>query len=47
MTFSQKMGLIEDLWNHLSRDKVGFTPPEWHGEVLKSRQERIDSGDIG
>jgi hypothetical protein len=47
MTFSQKMGLMEDLWNHLSRDKAGFTPPDWHGEILKIRKERIEAGDIG
>ena len=47
MTFSKKMGLMEDLWKHLSRDKAGFTPPEWHGEVLKIRQELIESGVIG
>jgi hypothetical protein len=47
MTFSEKMGLMEDLWNHISRDKGGFTPPEWHGEVLKIRKERTESGEIG
>lgn len=47
MTFTEKMGLMEALWSHLSRDKEGFTPPEWHGEVLKIRKERMESGDIG
>jgi len=47
MTFPEKIGLIEDLWDYLSRAKQGFTPPEWHGEVLKIRKERIESGDIG
>ena len=46
LTFPEKIGLMEDLWNHLSRENVGFTPPEWHGEVLKIRKERIESGDI-
>ena len=47
MTFSEKMGLMEDLWNHISRGKGEFSPPEWHGEVLKIRKERIESGEIG
>ena len=46
LTFPEKIGLMEDLWNHLSRENAGFTPPEWHGEVLKIRKERIESGDI-
>ena len=47
VTFTEKMGLLEALWSHLSRDKGGFTPPEWRGEVLKIRKERIKSGEIG
>ena len=47
MTFSEKIGLMEDLWNHISRDQGAFTPPGWHGEVLKIRKERIKSGEIG
>jgi hypothetical protein len=47
LTFPEKIGLMEDLWNHLSRENAGFTPPEWHGEVLQIRKKRIESGDIG
>jgi hypothetical protein len=38
---------MEDLWNHVSRDQGVFTPPGWHGEVLKIRKERIGSGEMG
>jgi hypothetical protein len=47
LTFPEKIGLMEDLWNHLSAENAGFTPPEWHGEVLQIRKKRIESGDIG
>ena len=46
LTFPEKIGLMEHLWIHLSRENAGFTPPEWHGEVLKIQKERIESGDI-
>ena len=47
LTFPEKIGLMEDLWNHLSRENGVFSPPEWHGEVLQIRKERIETGDIG
>ena len=35
------------LWADLSNQDSGYTPPQWHNEILKERQKRIDSGDIG
>ncbi len=47
MTLSEKIGLMEDIWSHLAREDSGYSPPEWHGNILKIREERIKSGEIG
>ena len=46
LTFPEKIGLMEDLWNHLSRENAGFTPPEWHVEVLQIRKVRSEGSGI-
>ena len=47
MTISDKIRVMEDIWNDLSKDDSGYTPPDWHHDILKIRQERLNSRDIG
>jgi hypothetical protein len=47
MTLSEKMMLLEDIWNDLAKEDSGYSPPSWHGGVLKIRKERIKAGEIG
>jgi hypothetical protein len=47
MTTTDKIRVMEDIWNDLSKDNSGYSPPEWHNEILKIRKERAESGDVG
>ena len=47
ISLSDKLQTMEAIWADLSNRDSGYTPPNWHNEILKERQKRIDSGDIG
>jgi hypothetical protein len=47
MSLSDKLQAMEAIWADLSNQNSKYTPPQWHNEILKERQKRIDSGDIG
>jgi putative addiction module component (TIGR02574 family) len=44
MTPSQKVELMEQLWESMSRRPEEVEPPEWHGELLKQREEAVRNG---
>jgi hypothetical protein len=39
LTFAQKLGLMEALWEELTRDEKKLKSPAWHEAVLKDREE--------
>ena len=45
MTVSEKLQLMEALWENLSRNADALESPEWHREVLEDRERRIASGE--
>ncbi len=45
MTTSEKLQLMEALWEDLSRKADAFESPEWHREVLEERERCIASGE--
>ena len=45
MTVSEKLQLMETLWEDLSRNADALESPEWHREVLEERERRIASGE--
>jgi putative addiction module component (TIGR02574 family) len=45
LTVSEKLQLMEALWEDLSRNADALESPEWHREVLEDRQRRIASGE--
>lgn len=45
MTPPDKIRLMEALWISLSRHEVPFESPAWHGNVLRERQARVQSGE--
>ncbi len=47
MTLSDKIRAMEDIWANLSENEPNYSPPEWHGEVLKDRKRRLEAGEIG
>lgn len=44
MTVREKLRVMEELWEDLSRDPENVKSPGWHGQVLKEREARIASG---
>lgn len=45
MTTPEKLRLMEELWANLSRNEQEFESPDWHGVVLKEREERLEKGE--
>ena len=45
MTTSEKLRLMEELWQNLSQTALEVASPEWHGDVLAERDRLIDSGE--
>jgi hypothetical protein len=45
MTVTEKLQLMEALWEDLSRNADALESPEWHREVLEERERRIASGE--
>lgn len=44
MTLEQKLGLMEALWEDLSRKAQGLEPPAWHADVLAAREHAVENG---
>ena len=40
MTLEQKLGLMEALWEDLSKTQ-GLEPPAWHADVLAAREAAV------
>ena len=39
MTRSEKLRMMEALWDDLSHDKTVLASPAWHGEALKKAEQ--------
>ncbi len=46
MNFSQKLGLLEALWNEIGQNQESYESPEWHKDILSQRREAFMSGKI-
>ncbi|HBE72488.1 MAG TPA: addiction module antitoxin RelB [Planctomycetaceae bacterium] len=44
MTTAEKLDAMEQLWVSL-RSSPGYTPPDWHGEILAESSRKIESGE--
>ncbi len=44
LTFSQKLDLMETLWDDISNSTNQLESPGWHREVLQARKQTITSG---
>ena len=44
MTTAEKLRAMEALWADLSRDDRQIESPAWHGDVLRDREDRVQSG---
>jgi hypothetical protein len=45
MTRSEKVMVMEALWEDLSRDQTQVESPEWHLKELTATEERVKSGE--
>ena len=45
MTLSEKLQLMETLWDDLTRKPDGLESPAWHKEVLEECRRRADTGE--
>ena len=45
LSTSEKLGLMEALWEDLSRNPEAVPVPEWHDSVLKEREQRWANGE--
>ena len=46
MSLAQKMYLMEQLWDSFKQNETQLASPAWHEEVLKSRKERYERGEL-
>ncbi len=44
MTREEKLRVMEALWIDLTRHEQEFLSPNWHEDVLKARERRVQSG---
>ena len=47
MTIEDKIKTMETLWDDLCRKAEDMPSPEWHGEILREREERVKQGKEG
>lgn len=38
LTLTEKLRMMEAIWDDLSRDPVALTSPEWHAQALKNAE---------
>ena len=44
MTLSDKLRMMEQLWEDLCRDPQSIPSPAWHGEILQARAKQVKDG---
>lgn len=44
MTKAGKIGAMEALWDDLCRAEDEIESPAWHGDILRSRKQAVESG---
>jgi len=45
MTVNERLQTMEALWDSLTHETAEIDSPDWHSDVLKTRQQKIDNGD--
>ena len=44
MSISEKLAVMEQIWDDISRDPKSFPSPDWHQRTLETREKRISEG---
>jgi hypothetical protein len=45
MSLSERLEAMELLWDSISDNPENISSPAWHGEVLKKRETKVESGE--
>jgi len=45
MSVLERLQAMEALWDSLTHESTEIKSPEWHGEILSDRKEKIENGD--
>jgi len=45
MTITEKLVVMNQIWDDLMRNQDDIPSPEWHNEVLSARAERVQDGE--
>jgi len=45
MSVSERLQAMEKLWDSLTHETTEINSPDWHSEVLKDRQKKIENGE--
>ena len=46
LTFSQKLHLMECLWEDLTGNEDAVESPSWHENILKEREKGLETGEM-
>jgi len=46
MTISDKLHAMEQIWDDLCRNPENVSSPDWHGDILQAREERVKQGSV-
>ena len=44
LTRQEKLRAMEELWEDLTRADEQYESPDWHGDVLRAREEALKAG---
>ena len=44
LTQTEKLRAMEELWEDLTRSEDEYPSPDWHGDVLRDREEALKAG---
>jgi hypothetical protein len=44
MSVTERLQAIELLWTSVSRTESQISSPDWHGDVLDARREKVEAG---
>ena len=45
MTPTERLRVMEQIWDSLAKDATSVPSPAWHAEVLKERLARVEQGE--
>ena len=45
MSVNERLQTMEALWDSLTHETAEMDSPDWHSEVLKDRQQKIENGE--